>query len=82
MRENSDKLLTLIAEVLKVDKNEINADTSPKNTKNWDSFNTLKMIIAIENEFNIKLPLEEVVVIKSVKDIKALLMTKGVALNN
>lgn len=82
MRDNSEKLLTLISEVLKVDKNEINGDTSPHNTKNWDSFNTLTMIIAIENEFNIKLPLEEVVAIKSVKDIKTLLVAKGVPLNN
>ena len=82
MRDNSEKLLTLISEVFKIDKNAINDDTSPHNTKDWDSFNTLKMIIAIENEFNIKLPLEEVVFIKSVKDIKTLLVAKGVPLNN
>ena len=82
MLENSEKLLTLISEVLEVNKSEINDNTSPNNIKNWDSFNTLKMIIAIENEFNIKLPLEEVVVIKTVKDIKTLLLEKGVSLNN
>ena len=82
MVENSEKLLTLISEILEINKSEINDNTSPKNIKNWDSFNAMKMIIAIENEFNIKLPLEEVVVIKSVKDIKTLLVAKGVWLNN
>ncbi len=80
MLENSEKLLILISKVLEVSKSEINDNTSPQNIRNWDSFNTLKMIIAIENEFNIKLPLEEVVVIKTVKDIKALLLAKGVSL--
>ena len=40
------------------------------------------MIIAIENEFNIKLSLEEVIVIKTVKDNKTLLVVKGMSLNN
>ena len=81
MLKNTDKLLNLLSEVFEVDTSDINDQTSPQNMKTWDSFNTLKMIMMIENEFSIKLPLEDVVVIKSVKDIKNLLLKKGVALN-
>ena len=81
MLENSEKLLTLLSGVFKVDARVINDETSPENIDTWDSFNTLKMITEIENEFKITLPLEDVVKIKSVKDIKTLLVTNGVAID-
>jgi acyl carrier protein len=80
MSENAYKLLNLLSEVFKVDVSNINDETSPENLSAWDSFNTLKMIMELENEFNVKLPLEDVVSIKSVKDIKSLLSNKGVDL--
>ena len=81
MLDNSEKLLTLLSGVFKVDARFINDETSPENIDTWDSFNTLKMIMEIENEFKIKLPLEDVVKIKSVKDIKTLLVTNGVPID-
>ena len=45
MLENSEKLLILISKVLEVNKSEINDNTPPKNIRNWDSFNTLKIIL-------------------------------------
>ena len=81
MLENSEKLLTLLSGVFKVDARVINDETSPENIDTWDSFNTLKMITLIENEFKITLPLEDVVKIKSVKDIKTLLVANGVAID-
>ena len=81
MLENSEKLLTLLSGVFKVDARVINDESSPENIDTWDSFNTLKMITVIENEFKITLPLEDVVKIKSVKDIKTLLVTNGVAID-
>ena len=78
MINNSEKLLTLLSKVFQVETSAINNDTSPDNMKTWDSFNTLKMIMHIESEFNITLPLEDLVKIKSVKDIKNILGTNGV----
>ena len=78
MANNSEKLLSLLSNVFKVEASAINDDTSPDNMKTWDSFNTLKIIMNIENEFNITLPLEDVVKIKSVKDIKKLIKTNGI----
>ena len=53
MLDNSEKLLTLLSGVFKVDARVINDETSPENIDTWDSFNTLKMIMEIENEFKI-----------------------------
>ena len=77
MTDNTEKLLTLLSEVFEVDADAIDNETSPDNLKTWDSFNTLKMIMKIEHEFKITFPLEDVVKIKSVKDIKKFLETNG-----
>jgi len=79
MSKNTQNLLSLLSKIFEVEVEAINDDTSPENTSKWDSFNTLRMIMELENVFEIKLPLEEVVTIKSVKDIKKLLSDKGIA---
>ena len=50
MLGNAEKLLTLLSGVFKVDARVINDESSPENIDTWDSFNTLKMIMEIENE--------------------------------
>jgi len=75
---NTEKLMSLLSRVLKTDEDIITDDTTPDDLETWDSFNTLAMIMEIEKEFEVALPLEEVINIKSVKDIKILLKTKGI----
>ena len=82
MHTNSDKLLVLLSEIFQVNKSEINNNSSPQNTKTWDSFNTLKMVMELEKEFKITMPLEDVIEIKSVEDIKNLLISKGIYLDS
>ena len=82
MHTNLDKLLVLLSEIFHVNKSEINNNTSPQNTKTWDSFNTLKMVLELEKEFKITMPLEDVIEIRSVKDIKNLLISKGIDLDS
>ena len=82
MHTNSEKLLVLLSEIFQVNKSEINNNSSPQNTKTWDSFNTLKMVLELEKEFKITMPLEDVIEIKSVEDIKNLLISKGIDLDS
>jgi len=82
MHTNLDKLLVLLSDIFQVNKSEINDNTSPQNIKTWDSFNTLKMVLELEKEFKITMPLEDVIEIKSVKDIKNLLISKGIELDS
>ena len=82
MHTNLDKLLVLLSDIFQVNKSEINNNTSPQNTKTWDSFNTLKMVLELEKEFKITMPLEDVIEIKSVKDVKNLLISKGIDLDS
>jgi acyl carrier protein len=72
------KLNSLLARVFEVDESQINDNTSPENTEKWDSFNTLSLVMELEKEFNIQLKFEEIVAIKSVKDIKSTLKNHNV----
>ena len=56
----------------------LNEQSGPKNIKNWDSFNGLVLIDEIENEFNIKFSLEEIIDLKTIKDIEKILNNHNV----
>ena len=72
------KLKEIIANVLKIDKNTITDETSPKNCENWTSLNHLILIKEINKNYGIKLSFAEIKTIKNVSDIKQLLENKGV----
>lgn len=72
------ELNEIIANVLKIDKNTITDETSPKNCENWTSLNHLILIKEINKNYNIKLSFAEIKTIKNVSDIKNLLKSKGI----
>ena len=72
------KLKSILSKILEIQEQEINDNTSPQNVASWDSYNSLLIISEIEEEFKVKFSLEEVLKIKGVKDIKALLNKKGI----
>lgn len=55
-----EKIKETIAEILEVEEDSITDDFSPDSTDNWDSLNNLKMITALEENFNISLTMEEI----------------------
>jgi len=59
----------LVADVLDVDEDEITSELSPDNTEYWDSMNHLRLVTALEEEFDIKLSMDEVQSIEKVGDI-------------
>lgn len=72
------KLKEIVASVLKIDKNSVTDETSPKNFENWTSLNHLILIKEINKNYGIKLSFAEIKTIKNVSDIKQLLENKGV----
>ncbi len=73
-----DKLVQLVAKTLKIDENEVSESTSPNNTQQWDSLTTMILITEIEESFKVTFSVEEMMQLKSVKDIRALLRMKEV----
>lgn len=50
----------IIADILDVKESEIDNEFSPESTNTWDSMNNLRLITAFEDEFDIKLTMEEI----------------------
>ena len=73
-----ETLKEVFARVLDVDKKEVIDNSSPENMSSWDSFNGPMLVSELENNFNIKFTMEEVMSIKNYKDIKELILKYGV----
>lgn len=77
-----NSLKKIITEVLGVDEEDINDDSSPDNIESWDSFNGLMLVSELESQYKIHFSVDEVVNIKTVGDIKTALVKHGVKLDD
>ena len=71
-----NKLKQVVSDILEVDIDDINENSSPDNIEQWDSLSHIKLIMAIEAEFNVKLTPDDVMDMLSVKLIKMILAEK------
>jgi len=69
----------VFSEVLGVAADTITDDTSPDNTPQWDSMAAMNLVVAIEDEFDVRLSTAEIVSMRNVAIVKKVLAAKGVA---
>jgi acyl carrier protein len=50
-----NKLKDICATIFEIDASIINNDSSPDNIESWDSMNHMNLILAIEEEFQLKI---------------------------
>ena len=67
MSEQKQKLYEIISNVLSISKEDISEKTSSENLEVWDSLNQMRLILAIEDSFNITFNDEQLVNSKSVE---------------
>ncbi len=60
MGNYKSKILEVMSSVFEVELTSLNEDSSIDNIENWDSIRHLNLILALEDEFNITIPDEEV----------------------
>jgi len=72
------ELKELLSRILNIDAESINDESSPENIDSWDSFNGLMLVSELENNFNVKFTMEEVLAVKKVSDIKNALKAHGI----
>jgi acyl carrier protein len=58
--EMKEKIVKVMASVFELNDNEINENSSIDNIESWDSLKHLALILALEEEFDISIPDEEV----------------------
>lgn len=64
-----EKLNNILANVLKIDVNQINDDFDESKLDEWDSLAQLMIIEEIESEFKVNIPIEDAMELTSVKSI-------------
>jgi len=75
-----EKMKKLIAYQLNVDVSEITLETSFKDDLGADSLDFLELVMALEDEYDIELPAEELSDIVTVEDVIGYLKDKGIEL--
>jgi acyl carrier protein len=59
----------MVADVLNVPPGQVTRETSPQTVDNWDSVQHLNLVLAMESEFGVSVPPEDIDKLRSVGDI-------------
>ena len=73
-----EKMKTIIAEQLSVDADSIQADSNFKEDLGADSLDLFELVMALEEEFGVEIPSEDLESIATVNDGMEYLKNKGV----
>lgn len=73
-----EKMREIIAEQLNCDESEINADTNFKDDLGADSLDLFEMVMALEEEYGMEIPAEDLTEIVTVGDVLDYLADKGI----
>lgn len=77
MGENvTDPVYQLFADVLAVPPASISDETCPENTPQWDSLKAMNLVAAIEETFAVELTTTEIMAMRSVGLVRAVLKKK------
>ena len=66
-----NKVLEIVSEILKVNISTISSKTSMENMEKWDSLKQMQIIIAIEEEFDVKISDDDLVEANSIHKLAA-----------
>ena len=61
------EFLEIIAGVMDVDPSEINEDTTYGEFEKWDSLMHMRLVMVVEDEYDVEIPIDEVPGIKTLK---------------
>ncbi len=73
MENIEGRIKEVMSAVFEVDTDAINEDSSQDSIENWESIKTLDLIVALEEEFEVTIPLEEVGNMTNFKYIKLMI---------
>ena len=75
------QLYNLIGKVLGVDSSQLNEESNAQNTPKWDSLRHIEVVFAMENAFHVRFTMPEISGLRKLGDIRKLLLTKNIRLN-
>ena len=79
MTETVDKVKFVFSSVLGVPDANLSDETSPDNTKEWDSLRAMHLVTMLEDTFGVQLSTREIMRMRTIGIVRDVLRTKGVA---
>ena len=73
-----EKIQEIVAEQLSCDVSEVKETTNFKEALNADSLDLFELVMALEEEYNIEIPSEDLAELNTVEDVMKYLQAKGV----
>ncbi len=73
-----EKMKEIIAEQLSVDESEIALETSFKDDLGADSLDLFELVMALEEEYDVEIPSDDLIELNTVEDVINYLKNKGV----
>ena len=70
MKFSPEKIFEIVSSTFNEPIDNLRDDTGPSDIPGWDSLGQLQLIESIEKEFDIKLSIDQVISINSIKDIE------------
>jgi len=74
-------LRKIVGEILDIEPNKLNMNSSANDVPTWDSVNNLIIISEVEKEYKVKITISEVYKLKNLGDFFNLLKQKGTKIN-
>ena len=74
-----DNLQTVLANVFQMNAAEITDDLTMDEVERWDSLTHMKLVVALEDGFDIELSADQIMTMKSVKMIKQMIFKRAAA---
>jgi acyl carrier protein len=68
----------LIASLFDMRREDVTDCLAMRNTDGWDSLKHIELVVSIEETFGVRLELDDIVAMQTLKDIKRILREKGV----
>lgn len=74
-----DRIFVVFAEVLGLAAGDVNDDTSPENTPQWDSLAAMELVAHLEETFEVELSTEEIMSMRNVRLVRETLKIHGIS---
>ncbi|MBZ5750619.1 acyl carrier protein [Metabacillus rhizolycopersici] len=66
-------LAELLADILEIEEQDLNFNMKLSDFENWDSVNSLRILTHIEDEFHVRLSMEQYSKVQTVEELRALI---------
>ena len=78
MNDMSEKLTAILMQVFDIEEDEAAQDLTREDVSKWDSLTHMDLVLTLENEFDIRLEVDDIIAMQSLDKIRQILKKFGV----